>query len=87
MSRLTDLIAHVKSKDAQMGADLEREFKVSCRILPRKSLKIVGAVICVWTKLLSAMNIGHALPSKMAFIGSDREGAQQRPCARALRDL
>lgn len=28
MSRLTDLIAHVKSKDAQMGADLEREFKV-----------------------------------------------------------
>jgi adenine-specific DNA-methyltransferase len=28
VSRLTDLIAHVKSKDAQMGADLEREFKV-----------------------------------------------------------
>lgn len=28
MSRLTDLIAVVKSKDPQMGADLEREFKV-----------------------------------------------------------
>ena len=27
MSRLTDLIAQVKAKDPQMGADLEREFK------------------------------------------------------------
>jgi adenine-specific DNA-methyltransferase len=27
VSRLTDLIAHAKTKDAQMGADLEREFK------------------------------------------------------------
>lgn len=27
MSRLTDLIAQAKSKDPQMGADLEREFK------------------------------------------------------------
>jgi hypothetical protein len=28
VSRLTDLIAQVKAKDPQMGADLEREFKV-----------------------------------------------------------
>jgi adenine-specific DNA-methyltransferase len=28
VSRLTDLIAHAKAKDPQMGADLEREFKV-----------------------------------------------------------
>lgn len=28
MSRLTDLIAKAKTKDAQMGADLEREFRV-----------------------------------------------------------
>lgn len=28
MSRLTDLIAHVKGKDPQMGADLEGEFRV-----------------------------------------------------------
>jgi len=28
MSRLTDLIAQTKSKDAQLGADLEREFRV-----------------------------------------------------------
>jgi adenine-specific DNA-methyltransferase len=28
VSRLTDLIAQVKTKDTQMGADLEREFKV-----------------------------------------------------------
>jgi adenine-specific DNA-methyltransferase len=28
LSRLTDLIGRVKAKDAQMGADLEREFKV-----------------------------------------------------------
>ena len=27
MSRLTDLIAQAKSKDTQLGADLEREFK------------------------------------------------------------
>lgn len=27
MSRLTDLIAHAKAKDPQMGADLEREFR------------------------------------------------------------
>lgn len=28
MSRLTELLAQAKTKDAQMGADLEREFKV-----------------------------------------------------------
>ena len=28
MSRFTDLIAQAKAKDAQLGADLEREFKV-----------------------------------------------------------
>ena len=28
MSRLTDLIAQAKAKDPQMGADLEREYKV-----------------------------------------------------------
>ena len=28
MSRLTDLIAEAKSKDSQLGTDLEREFKV-----------------------------------------------------------
>jgi adenine-specific DNA-methyltransferase len=28
VSRLTDLIAQVKAKDAQMGTDLEREFRV-----------------------------------------------------------
>ena len=28
MSRLTELIAQAKAKDPQMGADLEREFKV-----------------------------------------------------------
>jgi adenine-specific DNA-methyltransferase len=27
VSRLTDLIAQAKSKDTQLGADLEREFK------------------------------------------------------------
>ena len=27
MSRLTDLIAQARAKDAQMGADLEREFR------------------------------------------------------------
>src|SRR5690348_12183723 len=27
MSRLTDLIARAKAKDAQLGADLEREFR------------------------------------------------------------
>ncbi len=27
MSRLTDLIAKAKAKDAQLGADLEREFR------------------------------------------------------------
>ncbi len=34
MSRLTDLIAHAKSKDAQLGADLEREFRVLSARLP-----------------------------------------------------
>ena len=34
MSRLTDLIAQAKAKDAQMGADLEREFKVLSSRLP-----------------------------------------------------
>ena len=28
MSRLTDLIAKAKAKDPQLGADLDREFKV-----------------------------------------------------------
>ena len=27
MSRLTDLLARAKAKDAQLGADLEREFR------------------------------------------------------------
>lgn len=34
MSRLTDLIAHVKAKDPQLGTDLEREFKVLSSRLP-----------------------------------------------------
>lgn len=34
MSRLTDLIAKVKSKDPQLGADLDREFKVLAARLP-----------------------------------------------------
>lgn len=34
MSRLTDLIAEIKAKDAQMGADLEREFRVLSSRLP-----------------------------------------------------
>lgn len=34
MSRLTDLIAQAKGKDAQMGADLEREFKALSSRLP-----------------------------------------------------
>lgn len=34
MSRLTDLIAQAKAKDAQMGADLEREFKAISSRLP-----------------------------------------------------
>lgn len=34
MSRLTDLLARAKSKDAQLGADLEREFKVLSSRLP-----------------------------------------------------
>ena len=34
MSRLTDLIAHAKSKDPQFGADLDREFKVLSSRLP-----------------------------------------------------
>lgn len=34
MSRLTDLIAHTKAKDAQLGADLEREFKALSSRLP-----------------------------------------------------
>lgn len=34
MSRLTDLIAQAKAKDAQMGADLEREYKVLSSRLP-----------------------------------------------------
>lgn len=34
MSRLTDLIAHAKTKDAQLGADLDREFKVLSSRLP-----------------------------------------------------
>ena len=34
MSRLTDLIAQAKAKDPQMGADLEREYKVLSARLP-----------------------------------------------------
>ena len=34
MSRLTDLIAQVKAKDPQMGADLEREYKALSSRLP-----------------------------------------------------
>lgn len=34
MSRLTDLLARAKAKDAQLGADLEREFKVLSSRLP-----------------------------------------------------
>lgn len=34
MSRLTDLIAQAKSKDPQLGADLDREFKVLSARLP-----------------------------------------------------
>lgn len=34
MSRLTDLIAEAKTKDPQMGADLEREFRVLSSRLP-----------------------------------------------------
>jgi adenine-specific DNA-methyltransferase len=34
VSRLTDLLARAKSKDAQLGADLEREFKVLSSRLP-----------------------------------------------------
>ena len=34
MSRLTDLIAKAKAKDPQLGADLDREFKVLSSRLP-----------------------------------------------------
>lgn len=34
MSRLTDLIAQARNKDAQLGADLEREFRVLSARLP-----------------------------------------------------
>lgn len=34
MSRLTDLIAQAKAKDPQLGADLEREFRVLSARLP-----------------------------------------------------
>jgi adenine-specific DNA-methyltransferase len=34
VSRLTDLIAQAKAKDAQLGADLEREFKALSSRLP-----------------------------------------------------
>lgn len=34
MSRLTDLIAQAKSKDPQLGADLDKEFKVLSTRLP-----------------------------------------------------
>jgi len=34
VSRLTDLIAQAKTKNAQLGADLEREFKVLSARLP-----------------------------------------------------
>lgn len=34
MSRITDLIAEVKARDPQTGADLEREFKAMSSRLP-----------------------------------------------------
>ncbi len=34
MSRLTDLLAQAKTKDSQLGADLDREFKVLSSRLP-----------------------------------------------------
>lgn len=34
MSRLTDLIAHAKARDAQLGADLDKEFKILSSRLP-----------------------------------------------------
>ena len=34
MSRLTDLLAKAKAKDSQLGADLEREFKLLSSRLP-----------------------------------------------------
>ncbi|SNS03628.1 adenine-specific DNA-methyltransferase [Methylobacillus rhizosphaerae] len=34
MSRLTDLIAQVRAKDPQIGADLDKEFKVLSSRLP-----------------------------------------------------
>src|ERR1044071_3046993 len=34
MSRLTDLIAQAKAKDPQLGADLDREYKVLSSRLP-----------------------------------------------------
>lgn len=34
MSRLTDLIADVKSKNPQLGADLDKEFRVLSSRLP-----------------------------------------------------
>jgi adenine-specific DNA-methyltransferase len=34
VSRLTDLIAHAKAKDPQLGADLDREFKILSSRLP-----------------------------------------------------
>ena len=34
MSRLTDLIAHARSKDPQLGADLDKEFKILSARLP-----------------------------------------------------
>jgi hypothetical protein len=34
LSRLTDLIAHAKAKDPQLGADLDKEFKVLSARLP-----------------------------------------------------
>jgi adenine-specific DNA-methyltransferase len=34
MSRLTELIAQARNKDAQLGADLEREFRVLSSRLP-----------------------------------------------------
>jgi adenine-specific DNA-methyltransferase len=34
LSRLTDLLAKAKAKDSQLGADLEREFKLLSSRLP-----------------------------------------------------
>ena len=52
MSRLTDLLAKAKAKDSQLGADLEREFKLLSSRLPfglnfeRHSPEAGGSPLC-----------------------------------------